>query len=137
MTLTSEAFQDELTDFGDEPVEFYTDTSGLSPLQRRLNIQAVPRKYTSGMPNQPNIPITPTPPHKKTNFVPCPPQGQCTLTIAMLADFKSGDIPGFDPSTRFLPYRDVSAYHDISTVAHFMLGRCIAVGQMGWFVVGT
>ena len=48
MTVTTEAFLDELTDFGDEPVEFYTDTSGLSPLQRRLNLQPVPRKYTSG-----------------------------------------------------------------------------------------
>ena len=49
MTVTTEAFMDELTDFGDEPVEFYTDTGGLSPLQRRLNLQPVPRKYTSGM----------------------------------------------------------------------------------------
>lgn len=49
MTVTSEAFLDELIDFGDEPVEFYMDTGGLSPLQRRLTPQAVPRKYTSGM----------------------------------------------------------------------------------------
>lgn len=54
----------------------------------------------------------------------------------MLADFKSGDIPGFDPSSRLPSYRDVSTYHEISAVAKFMLGRCIGVGQMGWFAVG-
>ena len=49
MTVASEAFLDELTDFGDEHVEFYTDTGGgLSPLSRRINLQPVPRKYTSG-----------------------------------------------------------------------------------------
>ena len=48
-TVASEAFLDELTDFDTEPVEFYTNTRGrLSPLQRRLTIQPVPRKYTSG-----------------------------------------------------------------------------------------
>ena len=54
----------------------------------------------------------------------------------MLADFQTGDIPGFDPSAKFLSYRDVSTYQEISTVANFMIGRCIAVGQMGWFAVG-
>ena len=58
------------------------------------------------------------------------------MTIAMLANFKKGDIPGFDPSAKLLSYHDVSSYHDISTVAHFLLDRCIAVGQMGWFAVG-
>ena len=49
MTVVSEAFLDELKDFGDEPVEFFTDTGGgLSPLRKRLTDQAVPRKYTSG-----------------------------------------------------------------------------------------
>lgn len=47
-TIVSEAFLDELTDFDVEPVEFYTDAGGLSPLERRLTIQPVPRKYTSG-----------------------------------------------------------------------------------------
>ena len=46
--VASEAFLDELIDFDTEPVEFYTKTGGLSPLQRRQNIQPVPRKYTIG-----------------------------------------------------------------------------------------
>lgn len=54
----------------------------------------------------------------------------------MLADFKSGDIPGFDPAAKSVSYRDVSTYEEIATVARFMIGRCIAVGQMGWFAVG-
>ena len=57
------------------------------------------------------------------------------MTIAMMLDFKLGDIPGFSPS-KPLPYRDVASYQDISTVAHFMLNRCIDFGQMGWFAVG-
>ena len=57
------------------------------------------------------------------------------MTIAMLLDFKMGDIPGLDPS-RLLAPRDESTYRDISTVAHFMLDRCIDIGLMGWFTVG-
>ncbi len=57
------------------------------------------------------------------------------MTIAMLLDFKMGDIPGLDPSRLAVP-SDVSTYRDISTVAHFMLDRCIDSGQMGWFTVG-
>ena len=53
----------------------------------------------------------------------------------MMLDFKMGDIPGFDPS-KSLPHHDVSTYPEISIVAHFLLKRCIDVGQMGWFTVG-
>ena len=49
MTIKSKAFLDELDDFGDESVEFYTNAGGLPPLQRKFNLQPVPRKYTSGM----------------------------------------------------------------------------------------
>ena len=57
------------------------------------------------------------------------------MTIAMILDFNRGDIPGFDPSG-LLPYRDASSYPEISTVAHFLLNRCIDMGQMGWFAIG-
>ena len=42
MAVTSEAFIDELTDFGDEPAEFYTDDGGHIPLPRIYPLQAVP-----------------------------------------------------------------------------------------------
>ena len=57
------------------------------------------------------------------------------MTIAMMLNFKMGDIPGFDTS-RSLPNHDVSSYGEISTVARFMLNSCIDIGQMGWFAVG-
>ncbi len=57
------------------------------------------------------------------------------MTIAMMLSLKMGDIPGFDPS-RSLPSHDVSSYGEISTVARFILNRCIDIGQMGWFIVG-
>ena len=57
------------------------------------------------------------------------------MTIAMLHNFKTGDIPGLGPF-RPLPDRDVSSYQQISTVAYFLLNRCIDIGQTGWFTVG-
>ena len=57
------------------------------------------------------------------------------MTIAMMLDFKMGDIPGFDPSKAF-PYHDVTYYREIAIVARFLLNHCIDIGQMGWFAVG-
>ena len=57
--VASEAFVGELRDFDNEPVEFYTRTGGLSPLQRRENLQPVPRKYTSGTQVTQKIPSPP------------------------------------------------------------------------------
>ena len=57
------------------------------------------------------------------------------MTIAMLYDFNPLDVPGYDPSR--LPTRhDISSYQQISIVAHFLLGRCIYIGEMGWYAAG-
>lgn len=55
--VTSGAFADELTDFGNEEVEFYTDTGGPIPLPEAHDLQAVPRKYPSGKSTRDIIPI--------------------------------------------------------------------------------
>ncbi len=48
MAVSSKAFVDELSDFGDESVEFYTADSGLFPFPTNDPPQAVPRKYRFG-----------------------------------------------------------------------------------------